>query len=83
MTLDEKIDDFHLVNLDSLSNPYAPDLRASYVSLEYDEQGYQVSHHRVDYDREVVIERMRALRHLGAAHVISHLSGQYSFTSSP
>ena len=83
MTLDEKVDGFHLVNLGSVSNPYAPDLRASYVSLDSDEQGYQVSYHRVDYDREVVIEQLRALRHPGAAYIISHLSGQYSFNPNP
>ena len=79
MPLDERVDSFHVVNLGSVSNPYAPDLRASYVNLECDEQGYQVSHYRVDYDRDAVIEQMRALRHPGATYVISHLRGERHF----
>ena len=75
MPLDERIGAFHLVNLGSVSNPYAPDLRASYVLLDCDRNGYTVRHRRVDYDRESVIERMRELRHPGSSYVIAHLSG--------
>jgi len=75
LPLDARVGPYHLVNLGSVSNPYAPDLRASYVTLECDTSGYQVQHRRVDYDRQSVIARMRDLRHPGSSYVISHLSG--------
>lgn len=76
LELDEKVGGLHLVNLGSVSNPYAPDLRASYVLLECDERGYELRHRRVDYDRQAVIAHLRALRHPGAHYVIGHLSGE-------
>jgi predicted phosphodiesterase len=79
MPLDERVGDFHLVNLGSVSNPYAPDLRASYVLLHADEQGYRVEHRRVDYDRAAVAAEMHRLRHPGASYVVSHLSGERTF----
>jgi hypothetical protein len=76
MPLDERIGVYHLVNLGSVSNPYAPDLRASYAVLECDQSGYSVRLRRVDYNRESVIEHMRRLRHPGSSYVIGHLSGK-------
>lgn len=75
LPLDARVGPYHLVNLGSVSNPYAPDLRASYVTLECSASGYQVRHRRVDYDRQSVIARMRELRHPGSGYVISHLRG--------
>ena len=66
----------HIVNVGSVSNPVPPDLRASYVILMADKSGYQVEHHRVDYDREAVIKQMEALRHPGANYVIAHMRGR-------
>ena len=74
--LDIHLQDQHLVNVGSVSNPVPPDLRASYVILTADASGYQVEHYRVDYDREAVVEQMLALRHPGANYVINHLRGQ-------
>jgi predicted phosphodiesterase len=79
MPLDERVGDFHLVNLGSVSNPYAPDLRASYVLLDSDDHTYRIEHRRVDYDRAAVIDQMHQLRHPGASYVVSHLSGERSF----
>ncbi len=83
MPVDERAGDFHVVNLGSVSNPYAPDLRASYVLLEWDDDGHRVEHRRVDYDHQSVIDRMRDLRHPGANYVISHLAGERSFPLAP
>jgi hypothetical protein len=66
------------VNLGSVSNPWAEDLRASYVIIEADESGYALTWHRVDYDRQAVIEQMHAIRYPKPRHVIAHLSGEYS-----
>ncbi len=76
--LDVRVDPFHLVNLGSVSNPSAPDLRASYVVLDCTRNGYAVKHQRVDYDRDAVIEQMRKLRHPGSSYIIAHLSGKRS-----
>lgn len=40
-----------LINTGSVSNPFPPDLRASYVLVEADEAGYRLEHRRVEYDR--------------------------------
>src|SRR5258708_6159379 len=47
---DQMIGTVRAVNLGSVSNPVAPDLRASYVMIEADERGYQLEHRRVQYD---------------------------------
>jgi diadenosine tetraphosphatase ApaH/serine/threonine PP2A family protein phosphatase len=67
----------HIVNLGSVSNPIAPDLRASYVLLTAGSSGYQIEHRRVDYDHQAVIETLERIRHPGAAFIIRHLRGEY------
>jgi predicted phosphodiesterase len=74
--LDVHVKGKHIVNVGSLSNPVPPDLRASYVVLTADPSGYQIEHHRVDYDREAVVEQMENLRHPGRNYVIAHLRGR-------
>jgi hypothetical protein len=51
------------VNLGSVSNPWAPDLRAGYVLLDAGASGYQVLSRRVDYDRRAVIDAIAASHH--------------------
>lgn len=53
----------HLVNLGSVSNPFTVDLRASYVFLNADEDGYTVQHRRVDYDQTAVLTQLEKVRH--------------------
>ena len=74
--VDQRFNRHHLVNLGSVSNPYAPDLRASYVMLTADQRGYTLRHRRVDYDRDAVIREMLRLRHPAASYVIASLSGE-------
>jgi hypothetical protein len=52
-----------VVNLGSVSNPWAPDLRASYVLLDADAAGYQIEHRRVAYDGAAVVAALRRVRH--------------------
>lgn len=73
--LDVMIKGKRVVNVGSVSIPFPPDLRASYVSLEANAVGYQLEHHRVDYDREAVIAAIEQLRHPGAGYIIGHLRG--------
>lgn len=66
------------VNLGSVSNPVAPDLRASYVAIEADEDGYALEHRRVAYDCEAVIAALEALNHPGRSWLIKHHRGEVS-----
>jgi putative phosphoesterase len=73
---ERRVNGVHVVNLGSVSNPLAPDLRASYVMLEADANSYRVWHRRVEYDRQAVIAAVERVRLLGAAHVLAYLTGQ-------
>lgn len=69
-----------VVNVGSVSIPFPPDLRASYVLLEADHSGYQIEHCRIDYDREAVIAEIERLRLPGARYSIAHLRGERQST---
>jgi putative phosphoesterase len=51
LPLDRTVGGIRLVNPGSISNPFPPDLQASYVILEADENRYETSNRRVGYDR--------------------------------
>jgi len=74
--VDRRLDDWHVVNLGSVSNPRFPDLRACYVILNCDSHGYSIEHRRVDYDRERVISLVNQLCHPGAKFIIKHMRGE-------
>ncbi len=74
--MDECVGERRVVNVGSLSNPLAPDLRAGYVLLEAGPAGYGLEYRRVDYDREAVIAELERLRHPGADFVIAHQRGE-------
>ena len=73
--MNRQIDQWHIVNLGSLSNPPTAERRASYVLLHAAETGYQVEHRLVAYNREAVVRALERLRHPGAAFIIRHLRG--------
>jgi len=75
--LDRQVGGVRAVNLGSVSNPWAPDLRASYVLLEAGASGYRLQHRRVAYDRQAVIEAVRRSRHPGAEFLVGHMLGQF------
>lgn len=74
--MDRRVAAGRVVNLGSVSNPLAPDARASYVLLQADAWGYHVEQRRVDYDRDAVIAQLERLRHPGAAFIVRHLRGE-------
>jgi predicted phosphodiesterase len=76
LAVDRKIDNWHVVNLGSVSNPRYPDLRACYVILNCTSKGYSIEHRRVEYDRERVIAILNELRHPGAKFIIQHMRGE-------
>jgi predicted phosphodiesterase len=74
--LDVTINGQRLVNLGSVSLPYPPDLRASYVILSANAEEYHIELRRVDYDREAVIAAVEKLRHPGVDYIRKFLRGQ-------
>ncbi|MFN4293450.1 MAG: metallophosphoesterase family protein [Thermoflexales bacterium] len=74
--LDCTVGGVRVVNLGSVSNPWAPDLRASYYMLEADEKGYRLEHRRVDYDRNAVIAQLERMNHPGVRVLSAHFRGE-------
>ncbi len=65
-----------VINPGSVSNPFPPDLQASYAILEADEQGYTLHHRRVDYDRPAVIEAARQVNHPALEYIERFMKGE-------
>lgn len=74
--LQQRVGTVRLINDGSISNPWSPDLRASYVLIDADDSEYQVELHRVDYDRAAAIEAVRRAHHPSGDFIISWLSGE-------
>lgn len=66
------IADKTVVNLGSVSNPVAPDLRASYVILDSSRSRTSVHHRRVSYDHQAFIESVHRSHHPEADFILSH-----------
>lgn len=64
-----------IVNPGSVSNPLPPDLRASYAFLEAKSDGYEIQFHRVNYDREAVVELARNVNHPAWEYIATFMSG--------
>jgi hypothetical protein len=76
--VDRRVGSVRAVNLGSVSNPVAPDLRASYVAIDAHEHGYALEHRRVAYDRAAVISTLEQLNHPGKKWLIAHHRGEVS-----
>ena len=74
--IDRTTGSVRVINPCSVSNPYPPDLRASYGILEADADGYQYSPQRVDYDHEAVIQAVREVAHPAAEYIIRFMMGE-------
>lgn len=79
--MDVQIDQVRVLNLGSVSNPHAPDLRASYTLIDADPAGYQATHYRVDYDHDAVIAALERCGHpsatfLSAYHNLGKVGGR-------
>ena len=64
------------VNLGSVSNPMAGDLRAKYVLLTADAQGHALERRFVDYDHGAVLAEIEASGHPGAGYLASFQKGE-------
>ena len=65
-----------VVDVGSVSNPSGKDRRASYALLEASAAGYEVSLHRVEYNRSAVMDAIRRTRYPAAADLwlLSHFA---------
>ena len=70
------VGNIRVVNPGSVSNPFPPDLRASYVILEADKKGYKINHRRVDYDREAVIKAVQEVNHPAFEYITKFMKGE-------
>jgi hypothetical protein len=70
------VGDVRVANLGSVSNPTAPDLRASYVLLDASASGTAIDHRRVAYDHAAFIESVRSSRHPDAEFILNFQRGK-------
>jgi len=70
------VGDVRVVNLGSVSNPTAPDLRASYVMLDASPSGAKIEHRRVAYDHDAFIEAVRRSRHPETEFILNFQRGK-------
>lgn len=71
-----RVDHALVVNLGSVSNPKAPDLRASYVIMEPTDTGLRLMHRRVAYDAAGFVEVVLRARHPAERFILSHQRGE-------
>ena len=80
--LDRTIEDengrpVRILNCGSVSNPLAPDLRASYIMLEAEESSeLKVEFRRVEYDIPAVLDALRASGHPSAESLAENFHGK-------
>jgi predicted phosphodiesterase len=73
---DRWVDGVRVVNPGSVSNPFPPDLRASYAILSCDSHGYTLEHHRAAYDHQAVIEALQRVAHPSQAYITRFMRGE-------
>jgi len=76
LPLDRTVGNIRVVNPGSVSNPFPPDLQASYAILEADENGYEINHRRVGYDREAVIKAIQEVNHPALEYITRFMKGE-------
>jgi predicted phosphodiesterase len=74
--IDRTVGSTRAVNLGSVSNPVAPDLRASYVVIEATADGHTIEPVRVEYDHDAVVASLETLKHPGRPWLIAHQRGE-------
>ena len=67
-----------VINPGSVSNPLAPDLRASYALLDATVDGLEVTHRRVAYDHQAVIRAIYRSQHPAGDFMVRHQLGRYT-----
>lgn len=65
-----------VVNLGSVGNPRAPDLRASYVVLDASREGTRIEHRRVAYDHAAFVRDVQRTRHPEMEFILNFQRGK-------
>ena len=76
LPFDRLVDGVRVVNPGSVSNPFPPDLRASYAILTCHPGGYTIEHQRVEYDHQAIIEAVQRLAHPSQAYITRFMRGE-------
>lgn len=76
LATDRQVGETRAINLGSVSNPMASDLRATYVLVDADRHGHRLVHRRVAYDHDAVIARLRTVGHPEADYIGSFQRGE-------
>jgi predicted phosphodiesterase len=74
LPLDRRWNQMHLVNPGSVGLSRTPDLHACYAFLDADSDGYRITHRRVDFDRQAVIDHLVELAHPAREYIVYHLT---------
>ncbi|GHO80864.1 hypothetical protein KSD_86350 [Ktedonobacter sp. SOSP1-85] len=74
--LERRVDNIHVLNLGSVSNPIIPSLQASYALLDANTNDYQLQHHFVDYDHQAVIETIQKISHPAEKFLTQFMRGE-------
>jgi predicted phosphodiesterase len=74
--MDRTVDGVRILNVGSVSNPWAPDLRACWTLLQADEHGYRAEQRRVAYDLAAVLDALRRAGHPTADTLAAHFRGE-------
>jgi predicted phosphodiesterase len=75
---DRRVDGVHALNVGSVSNPLTTDLRASYLLIDADRDGYRVDHRRVAYDHAEVLARIERSRHPARGYISGFQRGEFA-----
>jgi predicted phosphodiesterase len=73
---DRRVGHRRVVNLGSISNPITSDLRATYVVIDDDPEGYTLTHRRVAYDHDAVLTKLERSSHPEARYLASFQLGE-------
>jgi predicted phosphodiesterase len=73
---DREVTGKRIVNPGSVSNPFPPDLRASYAIMRVGKNVCEVHFHRVEYDREEVINLTKKVSHPASDYISRFMKGQ-------
>jgi putative phosphoesterase len=76
MPMNRVVDNVRIINPGSVSNNFAPDLRAAYAILTADASGYAIRYYRVAYDLEATKANIRRSGDPGWPYQIRFAEGQ-------
>ncbi len=74
--LDRRVNGVRVVNPGSIGNPVLPGAGACYALLEVDADGYRLTLHQAEYDKEAAMAAADAVKHPAADYIKQFLQGK-------